>query len=108
MDDCRSGAHPVHRNCAKPRRLQDDGGKFDDVPEDDERNQKIPIVFITGDGDRIVRPSLLAQGAVECQFKPFSETALLDALNAALRTMSTGNIGRAATRLGLRSAPTDS
>ena len=26
-----------------------------------------------------------AQGAVECLFKPFSETALLDALNAALR-----------------------
>jgi FixJ family two-component response regulator len=25
------------------------------------------------------------QGAVECLFKPFSETALLDALNAALR-----------------------
>ena len=32
-----------------------------------------------------VRPRLLAQGAVECLFKPFSETALLDALNAALR-----------------------
>ena len=28
---------------------------------------------------------LLAQGAVECLFKPFSEAALLDALNAALR-----------------------
>ena len=25
------------------------------------------------------------EGAVECLFKPFSETALLDALNAALR-----------------------
>ena len=47
--------------------------------------QVIPIVFITGNGDRTVRPRLLAQGAVECLFKPFSETALLDALNAALR-----------------------
>jgi len=49
------------------------------------RRQKIPIVFITGHGDRTVRPRLLARGAVECLFKPFSETALLEALNAALR-----------------------
>ncbi|HZM95547.1 MAG TPA: response regulator [Vicinamibacterales bacterium] len=50
------------------------------------RRQEIPIVFITANGDRTVRPRLIAQGAVECLFKPFSETALLDALNAALRT----------------------
>ena len=50
------------------------------------RQQEIPIVFITANGDKTVRPRLLAQGAVECLFKPFSETALLDALNAALRT----------------------
>ncbi len=49
------------------------------------RRQKIPIVFITANGDRAVRPRLLAQGAVECLFKPFSDTVLLDALNAALR-----------------------
>jgi FixJ family two-component response regulator len=42
-------------------------------------------VFITASGDRAIRLHLLAQGAVECLFKPFSETALLDALNAALR-----------------------
>jgi FixJ family two-component response regulator len=50
------------------------------------RRQEIPIVFITANGDRTVRPRLLAQGAVECLFKPFSDTALRDALNAALRT----------------------
>jgi FixJ family two-component response regulator len=50
------------------------------------RRQNIPIVFITASGDRTVRPRLLAQGAVECLFKPFSETALLDALNTALGT----------------------
>jgi FixJ family two-component response regulator len=50
------------------------------------RQQQIPIVFITANGDKAVRPRLLAQGAVECLFKPFSEAALLDALNAALRT----------------------
>ena len=49
------------------------------------RRQEIPIVFITANGDRTVRPHLLAQGAVECLFKPFSDTALLDALNTALR-----------------------
>jgi FixJ family two-component response regulator len=50
------------------------------------RRQEIPIVFITAGGDESVRPRLLAHGAVDCLFKPFSETALLDALNAAIRT----------------------
>ena len=49
------------------------------------RGQVIPIVFITANGDETVRPRLLERGAVECLFKPFSDTALLDALNAALR-----------------------
>ena len=47
--------------------------------------RNIPIVFITAHEDETVRPRLIAQGAVECLFKPFSETALLDALKAALR-----------------------
>jgi FixJ family two-component response regulator len=49
------------------------------------RRQTIPIVFITAHGDRSVRPRLLARGAVECLSKPFSETALFDAVTAALR-----------------------
>ncbi len=49
------------------------------------RRHAIPIVFITALGDETLRPRLLAQGAVECLFKPFSETALLEALYAALR-----------------------
>ena len=49
------------------------------------RRQEIPVVFITAHGDETVRPRLLEQGAVECLFKPFSETALLQALNAAFR-----------------------
>ena len=52
------------------------------------RRQTIPIVFITANGDRTVRPSLLARGAAECLFKPFSEAALLDAVRAALRPPS--------------------
>ena len=46
---------------------------------------RIPIIFITASTDKTVRPRLLEQGAVECLFKPFSDTALLKALNAALR-----------------------
>lgn len=49
------------------------------------RRQTIPIVFITASGDKNLRPHLLARGAVECLFKPFSEAALLDALESALR-----------------------
>ena len=49
------------------------------------RGEEIPIVFITAHRDETVRPSLLEQGAVECLFKPFSDTALRDALNAAFR-----------------------
>ncbi|MGH8656034.1 MAG: response regulator [Gammaproteobacteria bacterium] len=47
--------------------------------------QEIPIVFITAHRDETVRPRMLERGAVECLFKPFTETALLEALNAALR-----------------------
>jgi len=49
------------------------------------RRQEIPIVFITAHHDEGVRPRLLAEGAVECLYKPFTETDLLDALNTALR-----------------------
>ena len=49
------------------------------------RGQEIPIVFITAQADDTVRTCALQQGAVECLFKPFSDTALIEALNAALR-----------------------
>ena len=47
--------------------------------------QEIPIVFITASGDKSIRTRFLSDGAVECLFKPFSETALLNALRSALR-----------------------
>jgi len=47
--------------------------------------QHIPIVFITASGDKAIRARLLSDGAVACLFKPFSEAALLDALQSALR-----------------------
>ena len=49
------------------------------------RRQEIPIIFITAQSNETVRPRMLERGAVECLFKPFSETALLEALNAALQ-----------------------
>ena len=49
------------------------------------RGSSMPVVFITAHGDETVRPRLLEQGAVDCLFKPFSETALLTALHSALR-----------------------
>ena len=48
------------------------------------RRQEIPIVFITAHEDETVRPRLIEQGAVQCLFKPFSPTAMLDAVTAAL------------------------
>ena len=50
------------------------------------RGKAIPIVFITAQGDKSLRPRLLCQGAVACLFKPFSDTALLDAVETALGT----------------------
>ena len=47
------------------------------------RRREIPVVFITAHKDEGIRSRVLEQGAVECLFKPFSETALLGALNAA-------------------------
>ena len=49
------------------------------------RDQRIPIVFITGQRDAATRVRLIAQGAVECLFKPFEANDLLHALNTALR-----------------------
>jgi len=47
------------------------------------RGQEIPIIFITASTDKSARPRLLEQGAAECLFKPFSDTALLKAINTA-------------------------
>jgi FixJ family two-component response regulator len=49
------------------------------------RRKEIPIVFITASRDETVRAQLLGQGAVECLFKPFSDTALFEALQSALK-----------------------
>ncbi len=48
------------------------------------RPQEIPIIFITAQRDEAIRSRVLEQGATACLFKPFSDTALSDAVNAAL------------------------
>jgi FixJ family two-component response regulator len=48
------------------------------------RGLRIPIVFITAQGDTSLRPRLLARGAVACLFKPFSDNALFEAVKTAL------------------------
>ncbi len=48
------------------------------------RRREIPIVFITGQREETVRLQVLEQGAIACLFKPFSDTALLEAINSAL------------------------
>jgi FixJ family two-component response regulator len=45
----------------------------------------IPVVFITANPDENIRLQMLGSGAVDCLIKPFSESALLDAVTSALR-----------------------
>lgn len=45
---------------------------------------EIPIIFITAQKDEVVRARAFEQGAAEFLMKPFSDTALLEALNKAL------------------------
>jgi FixJ family two-component response regulator len=49
------------------------------------RQRVIPVIFITAIRDEALRPRLLAEGAIDCLFKPVSEQALIDALDTALR-----------------------
>jgi len=49
------------------------------------RAQEIPIIFITGQKEDGIRKQAFKQGAVQFLYKPFSDAAVLDAINAALR-----------------------
>ena len=48
------------------------------------RGKNIPIIFITAQKDDTVRRRAMERGAVGVLLKPFSDTALLSALNTAL------------------------
>jgi FixJ family two-component response regulator len=49
-----------------------------------QRELRIPIIFITGHCDSALRADLLARGAVECLSKPFCEHDLRTALQRAV------------------------
>lgn len=51
-----------------------------------EARKRIPIIFITADGDEKLRLQALRAGAVEFLTKPFDDQALLDSVRAALET----------------------
>ena len=48
------------------------------------RGQAIPIIFISGHKDEDIRKQAFRQGAVRFLYKPFSDSDLLEAVNAAL------------------------
>lgn len=50
-----------------------------------QRARSIPIVFITAQRDRATQERAFRQGAVRVLLKPFSDTALLEAVKAALQ-----------------------
>jgi FixJ family two-component response regulator len=49
------------------------------------RKIKIPIIFITGNRDEALRSRLIERGAIACLIKPFSDAAMLEALNSAFQ-----------------------
>jgi FixJ family two-component response regulator len=49
-----------------------------------EVHRSIPIIFITGHGTEALRARVVADGAVDCLMKPFSEEGLLSAVKRAL------------------------
>ncbi len=49
------------------------------------RKITVPIIFITGLRDETLRSQLIEQGAIACLTKPFSDSAMLEALNSALQ-----------------------
>ena len=48
------------------------------------RKIKLPIIFITAHRNETLRSRLMEQGAIACLIKPFSDAAMLEALNSAL------------------------
>jgi FixJ family two-component response regulator len=51
------------------------------------RGEAIPTIFITGQKDEAIRARVLEQGAAGFLIKPFSDAALLAAIESALQTM---------------------
>ncbi len=54
------------------------------------RQQNLPMIFITAHKDQDVVSQLMANGAVDCLLKPFSEAALLTAISRAVPGIGMG------------------
>lgn len=48
------------------------------------RGSHVPVIYISAHSDEFMRPRMLALGAVECLFKPFCGTVLVNAIRHAL------------------------
>ena len=71
------------------------------------RGRDIPIVFITAHVDEKLRQRVLGQGAIDCLYKPFSQTDLLArAARRAPRAMKVTGHAASPRRDGERSAST--
>lgn len=57
------------------------------------RGKTIPIVFITAQRDKSIQTRAFKQGAVRVLLKPFTDTALLEAVKAALANIVTTERG---------------
>lgn len=49
------------------------------------RRLRCPVIFVTGQTDEGLKARLLKDGAADCLFKPFSDSALQRALDLALK-----------------------
>jgi FixJ family two-component response regulator len=49
-----------------------------------ENQNRVPIIFITAHGDEDVISQVMADGAVDCLLKPFTEDSLLSAISLSL------------------------
>jgi FixJ family two-component response regulator len=54
-------------------------------------HHQVPVVFLTAHWDDEARQRALKAGAVDYLFKPFNEEALLDAIDAALKSKGNGH-----------------
>ncbi len=59
----------------------------------DRRGQAMRVIFITARQDDAIRAELLGLGPVACLFKPFTDTALLAAVDDAIRANQGGDHG---------------
>lgn len=84
-EDFLTSNHVMHTRCLILDIAMDGMTGHDLQQELKRRRHEIPIVFITAQYDDSIRARVLQQGAVECLLKPFTDTALLTAVNAALR-----------------------